>query len=90
MNEFKYERMQGNTADTIVMAEKISRITKTITIDPRVWEAVERKAYKINSSGSRWLENYLFENFQAMGEIAATERKLGELRGGDQKGGKNS
>jgi hypothetical protein len=60
------------------------RQTKTITIDPVVWDAINREAKKQGISASRWLENFTFDNFQKFGLIDKDVERLGEIRGGDR------
>lgn len=62
----------------------VKRISKSVTIDPRVWKIVEIKAKSDGIAASRWLENYLFSQFQLAGWIEQTQERLGEIRGGDR------
>lgn len=66
----------------ILMERK--RKTKTISVDPVVWDAVQTQANAQGISASRWLENFLFDNFQKFGMISPSIQKLGEIRGGDR------
>jgi hypothetical protein len=61
------------------------RQTKTITIDPVVWDAITEQAKKQGISASRWLENFAFDNLQQFGLIEKSIERLGEIRGGDRK-----
>lgn len=66
------------------LTKVMKRISKSVTIDPRVWQVVEVKAKNDGIAASRWLENYLFSQFKLAGWIEQTQERLGELRGGDQ------
>ncbi|MBD2342199.1 hypothetical protein H6G64_35360 [Calothrix sp. FACHB-156] len=72
------------TAIELSMATR-KRKTVTITIDPLVWDAVSSAALKQNTSASRWLESFVFDNLKNCGLLPNTVEKLGELRGGDRK-----
>jgi hypothetical protein len=61
------------------------RQTKTISIDPVVWDAINAQAKKQGISASRWLENFAFDNLQKFGLIDKEVERLGEIRGGDRK-----
>jgi hypothetical protein len=61
------------------------RHTKTISIDPVVWDAITEQAKKQGISASRWLENFAFDNLQQFGLIDKNIERLGEIRGGDRK-----
>ncbi len=61
------------------------RQTKTISIDPVVWDAINSQAKKQGISASRWLENFAFDNLQKFGLIDKDVERLGEIRGGDRK-----
>jgi hypothetical protein len=61
------------------------RLTKTISIDPIVWNAIDSQAKKQGISASRWLENFAFDNLQQFGFIDKNIERLGEIRGGDRK-----
>jgi hypothetical protein len=61
------------------------RSTKTISIDPVVWDAISAEARKQGISASRWLENFAFDNLQKFGLIDKEVERLGEIRGGDRK-----
>ncbi|NJL10985.1 MAG: hypothetical protein HC908_14710 [Calothrix sp. SM1_7_51] len=61
------------------------RQTKTISIDPVVWDAINSQAKKQGISASRWLENFAFDNLQKFGLIDKEVERLGEIRGGDRK-----
>lgn len=61
------------------------RKTKTISIDPIVWDAISAEAKRQGISSSRWLENFAFDNLQKFGLIDKDIERLGEIRGGDRK-----
>jgi len=61
------------------------RKTVTITIDPLVWDAIEKAAKNQGTSASRWFENFAFDSLKTMGLISPDEERLGEIRGGDRK-----
>ncbi|MBN3923331.1 hypothetical protein [Nostoc sp. NMS4] len=60
------------------------RKTKTISIDPIVWDAIDKEAKRQGISASRWLENFAFDNLQKFGLIDKDTERLGEIRGGDR------
>jgi hypothetical protein len=60
------------------------RKTKTISIDPIVWDAIDKEAKRQSISASRWLENFAFDNLQKFGLIDKDTERLGEIRGGDR------
>ena len=66
------------------------RDTRSITIDPRLWEVAQEESAKDGISVSRWLENYLFDSFRSAGLISQNAKRLGEHRGGDRKSQKDS
>jgi uncharacterized protein YegJ (DUF2314 family) len=68
---------------TLEMERK--RQTKTISIDPIVWNAINKQAKLQGISASRWLENFTFDNLQKFGIIDKDAERLGEIRGGDRK-----
>lgn len=66
------------------MRAERKRKTKTISIDPIVWDAIDKEARKQGISASRWLENFAFDNLQQFGLIDRAVERLGEIRGGDR------
>ncbi len=66
------------------------RDTRSITIDPRIWDVAQEESAKDGISVSRWLENYLFDSFRSAGLIPRDAKRLGEHRGGDRKSQKDS
>lgn len=68
----------------LVMERK--RLSKGITIDSEVWNAIAKVAQDQKMPASRWIENILFDVLKSSGAIAPDVEKLGERRGGSRQG----